>query len=362
MATSKVTRRAAYAAISIKAIHQGLRARKIMFAPAALSVLCAEAAVRHGTDSEYSVIRKRVLPALRAGNARFHAERRRMHAALQEFLQATREYCLMHPERTHAAAASMLLAALLTTMVIQRRHSQLRQRTAAAVRAGFPEVPLAPARATPEATDDTAGLAVDSVTVERMPEGWVGATVEQLRKGAAAVRGGAEGVFDEARGAAAAVKERSGPALQQAADAVECGMHAAGAAAAELAQGVPEQFGNLIKTLRDLVAVAPDEATESAPAADSRAAARGMDRIAKSLLSPEVLLYGMALSEMHVRGMLPGVDEHRMACENAKRGIVVSGRHVKAAVVGAWRATSSSVAAVIERAPPPSLPTVELPA
>lgn len=358
VATSKVTRRIAYTAISVKAIHQGLRDRKIMFAPAALSVLCAEAAVRHGTESEYTVIRKRVLPALRAANARFHVERRRMHAALQEFLQATREYCLMHPERTHAAAASMLLAALLTTMVIQRRHSQLRQPTVAAVRAGSPLLPVAPALEAPEVTDSTSDIAVNRVAVESMSAGWLDAAVEQLRKGAAAVRGGAEGVFDKARGAAAAVKERGGPALEHAGDAVEDGVHAAAAAAAEVAQGVPEQVGDLVKTLSDLVAAAPEEAMAGVPAADSREAARGLDCIARRLLSPEVLLYGMALSEMHVRGVLPGVDEHRAACENVKRGIVVSGRDVKAAVVGAWRGTSSTVAAIINRAAPLNAPCV----
>lgn len=347
MATSRTTRRAVYAAISVKAIQQGLRRRKIMFAPAALSVLCAEAAVRHGTDSEYTALRNRVLPALRAANARFHAERRRMHAALRQFLQASREYCLTHPEHTHAAAASMLLAALLTTMVLQQRHSQLRQPTRPSA--------VESAQAAQEAvvSDGAEGSAAASGAPV-----WLDAALAQLRKGAAAARGASEGVAHSVQDAAAAAKEGAAPALQQAGGAVQGGMQAAAAVAADVARSVPQQVGDLVQTLRGLVAAAPEEADDGAPvsagaaAAAGRTSAQGLDRIARRLLSPEVLLYGMALSEMHVRGMLPGGEQHQEAREKYTRGIVVSGRDVKAAVVGAWRATASMVAAVMERTPP----------
>lgn len=372
MATAKTTRRVAYTAISLKAIQQGLRRRRIIIAPAALSLLCAEAAVRHGTDSEYKVLRERVLPALRAAHARFHAERRRMQTALREFLQASREYCIMHPERTHAAAASMLLATLLVTAALQLRHSQLRrpkrwagkkQPTPATAFTPLPSV-TAPVESEAVGAEEVAPAPETSAAVEECDaaegveggeSGWLEAVLEQLQLGAAGLQVTSAAVVHKTRDAGAAVQELTTPMLQQAGEAADRGAHAAAALAANVAHEVPEQLGQLVQALRDMVAAAPEdeaEATVGAQGVRRLAAGRGLDAIAQRLLSPEVLLYGMALSEMHVRGMLPGRGAHEEARKEYTPGIVVSGRDVKTAIVGAWRATASTVAGVVDRAHP----------
>eukprot|EP00892_Ulva_mutabilis_P005117 jgi/Ulvmu1/2978/UM015_0018.1 len=378
VATARTTRRVAYTAISLKAIQQGLRRRRLILAPAALSLVCAEAAVRDGTDGEFTVIRQRMLPALRAAHARFHAERRRMQTALREFLQASREYCLTHPEHTHAAAASMLLATLLVSAALQVRHSKLRQPSRASAR-------RQPAAVAADATLPVSALAPSEAehvvaAKEGGDAGWLEAALEQLQRGlqsastevvhkahdagaalrsvsagavhraqdvGAAVQSAAVGIVQKAQGAGAGLQQRTPTALQHAAEAVEDGAHAATSAVAGVAHEVPEQLGQLVQALGDLVAAAPED--EAGVVTVSRRGARGLDVLAQKVLSPEVLLYGMALSEMHVRGMLPGGERHAVAREKYTHGIVVSGRDIKTALVNAWRATAATVAGVVDR-------------